>query len=296
MVGAGARQVSALPAFAVGLCDDAAMFPPGLKPLVEAVPAHVAHRAARYGELVGPLVVAAPALAELGPLLGRRQLDLAVTVPDGPEQVGAVVTAVAQLGVRPRALEIAVPADLAVAELPSALHAAGLAELDAEVFLEIPRDRRRDGVLAACAERGWKAKFRTGGVRASLYPDEAELAAAVCAAVGTGVPFKATAGLHHAIRNTDSRTGFEQHGFLNLLLATDAAAAGADEQRVADVLAERDARAIASRISALGESGARAAREVFVSFGTCDITEPLTELVELGLLPGSVLDEEGVNA
>jgi len=31
------------------------------------------------------------------------------------------------------------------------------------------------------------------------------------------VLFKSTAGLHHAPRNADPPTGFEQHGFRNLL-------------------------------------------------------------------------------
>ena len=46
---------SAFPAFAKGLCDDAAIFPPGLAPLAEAVPAHVRHVNSPYAELVGPL-------------------------------------------------------------------------------------------------------------------------------------------------------------------------------------------------------------------------------------------------
>ncbi len=53
--GAGAMTTSAFPAFAKGLCDDAAIFPPGLAPLAEAVPAHVRHLDSPYAELVGPL-------------------------------------------------------------------------------------------------------------------------------------------------------------------------------------------------------------------------------------------------
>lgn len=44
-----------------GFFDDAAVFPPGSKPLPQAVPDHLGHRSAGYGDLVGPLVLAAPA-------------------------------------------------------------------------------------------------------------------------------------------------------------------------------------------------------------------------------------------
>nr|WP_189180100.1 hypothetical protein [Microbispora rosea] len=291
--------MSGLPAFAVGLCDDAAVFPPGLAPLPEAVPAHLRHRACAYGELVGPFVLAAPALGELGPLLGELGpllgpgggLDLVVTVPGGPEQIAEVARAVEALPVSLRGLEVVVPAGAAPAEFFAALdHACADAPRlsGVPVFVEVPRDERRAEIVSRLAESGRRAKFRTGGVKAELYPDETELAAAIKAVVDAGVPFKATAGLHHAIRNTDPETGFEQHGFLNLLLAADAALGGGAESELAAILAERDGAAVAARVAALGEERAAAARSRFLSFGTCSITDPLTDLLNLGLIPDDI--------
>ncbi|GAA3722133.1 hypothetical protein HDA32_002167 [Spinactinospora alkalitolerans] len=287
-----------LPAFARRLCDDAAVFPPGLAPLADAVPAHAHHAASAHAGLVGPLVVAAAGLDELARLLpapdGDR-LDLAVTVPSGPGHVGAALAAVEALPVHLRALEVAVPDGTDAPELLAALDRAcsGAAAQRAEVFVEVPRDDRRAQIIAALPSTRYRAKLRTGGVRAELYPDEAELAAAIAAVVGAGVPFKATAGLHHAVRNTDPETGFEQHGFLNVLLAADAALRGADAAELAGVLAERDAAAVAARVAGLDEARAAAARAAFASFGTCSISDPLTELVGLGLLPASVATANG---
>jgi len=53
------------------------------------------------------------------------------------------------------------------------------------------------------------------GVPAAL----AELAAFVHACWVRTVPFKATAGLHRAVRAVDERDGLVHHGFLNLLVA-----------------------------------------------------------------------------
>ena len=42
---------------------------------------------------------------------------------------------------------------------------------------------------------------------------------------------------------------------------------------------------------------AAAARSAFVSFGTCSVTDPLTELVDLGLIaPGSHSDTDAATA
>ncbi|KAA9165627.1 hypothetical protein FPZ12_006070 [Amycolatopsis acidicola] len=272
----GGPGAEVIPPLFRGLLDDAAVFPPGSLPLAEAVPAHVRHRAAPYREIVGPLVLAAPDLAGLG----DTELELAVTAPGGPAQLPEVFARVAGLPVRLAGLEVAMPAGMSVAEFFGALP-----ETEVPVFVEIPRDERRADVIAACARTGHQAKFRAGGVKAELYPDETELAAGIRAVTGAGVPFKATAGLHHAIRNTDPATGFEQHGYLNILAATADALAGKSSDALADVLAERDGRAIADRLSTV-DDGVRAA---FRSFGTCSIIEPLTELAELGLVDEGVI-------
>jgi hypothetical protein len=240
------------------------------------------------------LVIAASALGDLAEVLRAGSVEggplrLALTFPGGPARIAEALEATAALPVSLEALEVAVPEGMEPGELLAALDT-GLSQAvipeaaRPEVFVEIPRDARRDPLLAALAGTRYRAKFRTGGVRADLYPDEAELAEAVLAAAGAGVPFKATAGLHHALRNTDPETGFEQHGFLNLLLATDAAARGAEAKTVRDLLAERDGAVVAALVRELGEARAAAARARFTSFGTCSVTDPLTELAGLGLL------------
>ena len=106
------------------------------------------------------------------------------------------------------------------------------------------------------------------------------------------LPFKATAGLHHAVRNTDPATGFEQHGFLNVLAAVDAAQRGAATAQVAALLAERDASAVAARVAGLRDR-AVAVRDAFRSFGPCSIDDPRDELTALGLLDHLPATDQG---
>jgi hypothetical protein len=264
-------------------------------PLDAAVAAYVAHSAAPYAELVGPFVLGAPSLDALAPLLvDAPGLPIALTAPGGPGQAAEALAKAADLPVAVRAVEVVVPAGMPVTEFFAALGSTRSG--DAQIFVEIPRDGRRDEVIAGCVTAGYQAKFRTGGVVAGLYPDEGELAGAIHAVVRAGVPFKATAGLHHVVRNTDPETGFEQHGFLNVLLATEAALREADQAELIALLAERDPATVAGRVSGLNETRAASVRERFVSFGTCSITDPLTELVELGVVPAHFLSGKGTHA
>jgi len=277
-----------LPNLVTGLCDDAAVFPPGLTPLAEAVPAYLGRAGTWYGDLAGPLVIPVDALAALPDLVPHdRTVPVSITVPAGPAQIGGAIARAARLPVRLASLEVALPAAAAVPAVLDEI-AAALAGTTTgaapRVYVEVPRDDRAASLAAALPAYGFWAKLRTGGVRAELYPDESELAASVAALVAAGLRFKATAGLHHAVRNTDPQTGFEQHGFLNLLLATGALLAGGTGTDARQLLALRDGREVAGRVLALGDAGIAATRATFASFGTCSISEPLGELISLGLL------------
>lgn len=271
-----------------GLCDDAAVFPPGNLPLEQAVSAHLRHVRSAHAELVGPLVLAVDHLARLAEAVADVPADaveLAVTAPL-PRVGDALAAAGSVPAARLTALEVALPQGTQPHDVAPALDAA-LGDRDMTVFVEVPRDGHQADVLAELAGAGYLAKFRTGGERAELYPDEKELAASVVAAVQAGVPYKATAGLHHAVRNTDPVTGFEQHGFLNLLTATAVALGGADESQLAALLADRDGVHVAERVRTLGPE----VRQAFRSFGTCSIAEPVAELAGLDLLDPYVLED-----
>jgi hypothetical protein len=276
----------AVPPLLAGLCDDAAIFPPGNLPLDRAVPAHREHRAAGHAALVGAFVVNADRLPQLAGLVAGDppgSLEIALTVGDPTAVAAAVAAADGVAALRVTVMEVAVPEGFPPGEVVPFLDAALAGRPRVAVFVELPRDGRRPELVRCLTGTNYLAKLRTGGIRADLYPEVPELAAAVVALTRAGLPFKATAGLHHAVRNTDPQTGFEQHGFLNVVTAVDAALAGADQARVERLLAERDPDRVAAQARA---AGARAlpVRGQFRSFGTCSINDPLEELVALGLL------------
>ncbi|WP_228000132.1 hypothetical protein [Nocardia australiensis] len=272
----------------VGLCDDAALFPPGNAPLANAVPDHFGHERSDHAALVGLFVFPAPRLGELPAIVAEQDgqtLAISLTVPAGTAAVPAALEQLRTIdGVVLVAIEIGVPEGQSAAELFAALDEIAATATGVELFVEVPRDARRPEILAGLAGTPYAAKFRTGGIVATAYPDEAELAAAIRAVATAGVRFKATAGLHHAVRNTDPDTGFEQHGFLNVMLATHQAAVGADVEEIAATLADRDGTSLAENLAGLSAEAVDALRANFLSFGTCSISDPLTELVGLGLV------------
>ncbi|MFH8380582.1 hypothetical protein ACH4E7_06520 [Kitasatospora sp. NPDC018058] len=277
-----------------GLFDDAAVFPPGNLPVAEAVPAHRVHRAAWYAEAVGPFLCGAGRLGELAAVPPASGAVGGATA-GGVEEAGAAPLRVglvlpggsAELA---PALAAAAPFELAGVELAAKDAAEAVAELDrllpphVPAAVELPRELLRgdglDAVLDVLVDSPYRAKFRTGGLVAEAFPDEDELAAFLTGCAQRGLPYKCTAGLHNAVRHTDPETGFEHHGFLNVLLAaqeTDRAAAAA-------VLAERDGEALAKAVRALTDRQVTVIRNSFTAFGTCSIAEPLGDLAALGLL------------
>lgn len=251
--------------------DDAAIFPPGNAQMEDAVREHVAALDSPIGRHLGPFVCSASRLVGLGEamtVLSVDELDLALVAPaaSAPAAIGIVDV---DPRLRLRAVEIAGD-DSAVPAVPAGTR------LVVERPIQGPFDLPEGALL----------KLRTGGENSDDFPDEAGLAAALRAALDQGLDVKLTAGLHNAVRHADPETGFEHHGFLNVILAVHAALSGPGD--LVDVLAEQDASAVAAGVGELDEPARALVRSRFLSFGTCSITEPMDDLRALDLLQEAV--------
>jgi hypothetical protein len=265
-----------------GLVDDAAVFPPALLTVRPAVEAHRAHRLAWYGEVVGPLLVRA---SDVGDLVDSTRpgddVRIGIVADDG---LVSLVDAMSQLfDQEERAtlqqVEIALPPDHEPARAARVL--LDQLSFSTTAYVELPRGDRPDawlGALDVLAEDGAeRAKLRTGG--AGGAPSEAELAAFVRACLDRRLPFKLTAGLHHAVRCTT--TDGDQHGLLNVLAAVQAGQEGASAADLAQLLGVRSLEGL---IGILARADVPRVRGSFTSFGCCAVTDPVDELHALGLL------------
>jgi hypothetical protein len=120
-------------------------------------------------------------------------------------------------------------------------------------------------------------KLRCGGMR---IPPVDAVAHSVTECVRLELPFKATAGLHAAVRGWESTTDQPHHGYLNLMLAVARALSGGD---VEAVVASTDGAALAAEASWLDEDLVAATRGIFHSYGSCDTARPIADAEKLGL-------------
>lgn len=313
-----ARELGGVPPLLRGLVDDAGLFPPERLPMESAIVRHRAdevaghpmltHRflcpASRVGQLRTQLgdcdrfrlgVIADTGLDDLVSVLGaagddgRLAIEL-VEVPLGSgvpaDEAGAALDALADL-------PAGTAAYVELQRVPGWLDAVGVLADRAggehgisSSATNVTEGRATTGATGG-ATRG--AKIRCGGVRAELFPTAAELGEFVRTCAAAGVPFKATAGLHHAVRYRDAATGFDHHGFLNLLLATALAASGVREDDLLAVLACADGGELGARALELDADTAVRTRELLVSYGSCSTSEPIDDVTGLGL----VTAEEG---
>lgn len=157
------------------------------------------------------------------------------------------------------------------------------------------------GCIATLAGADGAAKVRTGGLVPEAIPSSRAVAEFLCGCHAADVPFKATAGLHHAVRAEYDLT-YEKgcprsimHGFVNVFVAASMLhALRIDVETVTKILEERDPKKFVFDASGIrGGGGSLAvdtaqierAREVFaLSYGSCSFEEPLQELQGLGLV------------
>ncbi|HEU4953028.1 MAG TPA: hypothetical protein VFT28_00555, partial [Gemmatimonadales bacterium] len=165
-------------------------------------------------------------------------------------------------------------------------------------FVELPLARDPGPALEVIARHGAGAKVRTGGVTADAFPATDDLLRFLRAAVGAGVPFKATAGLHHPLRaryrltyEPDSASG-TMFGFLNLFLAAAFLRQGMSDADARRLLEEGDPASLALDRHGVSWRGHRleaaaldeARRAGLGSFGSCSFDEPVGDLASLHLL------------
>ncbi|MFC0115861.1 hypothetical protein [Kibdelosporangium aridum] len=274
-----------VPPLLARLVDDAALFPPGNAAMPDAIAAHLEMRSSNRAAVMGLFLCPASRLPEL-------ITELIKARPVKPVALSLVIDT--GLGGVPKALSIV--------ESRTELLALRMVEMPApndvdDQWLErvsefVPEDvirviePRRGGPdwlesIRKVAEHGSWPKLRCGGLSQQAFPTVDEISDFLSVVSAGGVSFKATAGLHNAVRHTDEETGFTHHGFLNLLVATARSLSGGD---VREALGSTDSDALAKEAGELSEAAAHAVRGVFASYGSCSLAEPVADLEQLGLL------------
>lgn len=246
-----------------GLIDYAGLFPPAALPLDKAVANYDAYRRSPHAWALGRFVVQAERLGD-------------------------------------------VPRNFSVSVLASwdTMPAVDVVEIKAESWGDVERIAAARGgrtvyveitdlsLLDAIAQHDLRAKIRTGGVTPDAFPAAESVAAFIRGCHERGIPFKATAGLHHPIRCVRPLT-YEanapkgtMHGFLNVFIAA------AIPEFATQILEEENPRAFGFDDGGLWwhdlrvtcEELARVREDFAISFGSCSFEEPIRDLQELGWL------------
>ena len=315
-----------------GLIDYAGLFPPAALPLEPALERYLEYRRGPDRWMLGRFICPVSRLSALAEQVEARRELLAdpplpisaILAPEvTPEETLAEVRAIAATNQRlagvaaVESAEVRLPVALVSEARPSALGDAlerarhlltdhGTEAFDGPVFWERPLlgELHRDALEALIGELErfnvrhassppWGLKLRCGGLEAAAIPDPRALAVTVSLCQRRGVPFKATAGLHHPLRRHDAALRAKTHGFLNLFVG--AVLAGPNElgephlgelmedESAGDFRFEGDR--LAWRSYEVDAAQVREQRRALAtSFGSCSFDEPREDLVSLGLL------------
>ncbi len=302
------------------LIDYAGLFPPASLDVSDAAAEYRTARSGPHAWMLRAFVILASRLEELAGLLvrtmaaGEAPWEISVVL-DGEPGRAAAQAAAFEAEMAPAAgitmVEVKLPPGIGqeaatsetAREAGRSFAAATSVSGTVTPFLEVPvtaswRDELAAAVafidrLRTTARRRAGAKLRCGGLAPEDFPESAAVAAFMVACRDRGVPFKATAGLHHPIRHFDAALGIVRHGFLNLLVAAALAESGADEGTVEAVVAEQDRTAFTIGAAGVGwrdmhaDAGVveRTRSERFSSYGSCSFDEPIADLEALAVLP-----------
>lgn len=285
------------------LIDYAGLFPPAQLRMDAAAAEYCAARGGSFAWMLGRFIVPRARVEELLATISGEPIALSVIVDAGNDPrswLKNVQNAFAQIHdlresetrVRVETLEIALPPlqtnretyDAAIGQFAAAAQQAGLRDIPS--FVEFPRDARREallpGAMYALARHRLGGKMRCGGLTADAVPPPKEIASFIAVAGEEGVPYKATAGLHHPVRHFNQSAGFTMHGFLNILIAALRARQGWDKEKLETVIASEDVSQL--QLDASLDEIEAMRRENFIAYGSCSFSEPIEDLQKLGML------------
>lgn len=285
-----------------GAIDYAGLFPPADLPMADAVRNHARYREGDDAWALGRFVLPASRVEAYDAVVDRLRHERAT---DGAWEVSVLVGSSPEPHValleRPDVRAVEARADTA-AEIRRVV---GSIPEGVETYVEIPPGEGSERLLGVLAELGARGKIRTGGTEASSIPGPASVATFLTACVRAGIPFKATAGLHHPLRGrypltyeegADTSTMF---GYLNLFLATAVLLDGGSAGEAEGALMESDRSLLSVGPDALewagrsfGAADLRAVRKAMVSFGSCSFREPIDELAGWPSTPPPAAPEE----
>ena len=285
-----------------GLIDYAGLFPPASLDLPRVVANHQRYLGLPECWLLGRLIVPLSSLPDLEGLLPPAGGDPAgawtISVLAGPGNApAAIADRVSRFNDRHQPHLAVVAVELAAGTPDEIDRIAANVPDRYERYVELPLDVRLPPLLDAVSNGGCYAKIRTGGVSADAFPTAGAVAGFVGGCVSRGVPFKATAGLHHPVRGSYRLTYEAQspaslmHGFVNLLVASGLVAESRiDEATAAAVLDTRDPavfrmedEGIRWREHLLDVEACLTTRaHVFRSVGSCSFDDAVADLRTLG--------------
>jgi hypothetical protein len=275
--------------------------------MADAVGRFDAYRRGPHSWLLGSFVVPVARLAEFDraarPFLatGDPWPIAVVAGPDFGSDIGAISEFSRRTapGVVMRSIEVKAST---LAQVDAIATSAALLRLDTpepfDTYVEVPIATDPAPLIRSLAAHGLRAKVRTGGVTADAFPASEQLGRFLIECLGHSVIFKATAGLHHAMRGiypltyeptSEQGTMF---GFLNVFLAALFVGDGRDAHAVRALLEERDASSFAFDATGVtwrgrtvtAEAIGRARSLAATSFGSCSFEEPAADLAALGVL------------